>query len=297
MFQSIAKNKVITFTIVAMVGLFLAVIVYFVANYFGGGVYAVPFAVGLAIISTWTSYFFSDKIILTISGARPADRDTDKKVREAMEGLCIASGLPMPKVYIIEDNTANAFATGRNPQNAVVAVTTGLLQKLDYYELEGVLAHELAHIGNRDILLSAIVTVMIGIAVILSDFFKRIFFFGGRTRSTKSGGHPIFMLIGLILLVMAPIAGMLMRMALSRNRVYLADATAIEFTRNPDGLIGALRKLSTQEEPVENASNATSHLYIVNPFETSYFEAGKGFSGLFSTYPPIEKRIQALRNL
>ena len=279
-----------------MVTAFLMVIVYYVANNFGMGMYAIPVAVAMAIISTWSSYFFSDKIILSISGARPADRNSDRKVREAMEGLCIAAGLPMPKVYIIEDKTANAFATGRNPQNAVVAVTTGLLRKLNYYELEGVLAHELAHIGNRDILLSAVVTVMIGIAVVLSDFFKRIFFFGGRTRSTKTSGHPIFMLIGLIFFVMAPIAGLLMRMALSRNREYLADATAVEFTRNPDGLIGALRKLSDQENPVENASNATSHLYIVNPFETCYFEAGKGFSGLFSTHPPIEKRIQALRN-
>ena len=300
MFVSIQRNKVKTVFIVLMVVFFLVTAVYFIANYFGMGMYAIPIAVVIAIGSSWSSYHYSDRIVLSISGARPAGKVTERRVRDAMEGLCLAAGLPMPRVYIIDDKTANAFATGRDPYNAVVCVTTGLLEKMEYYELEAVLAHELAHIGNRDILLSTIVTVMVGIVTILSDFFLRTFLWGGRGRGggrVSGKGHPILMVIGLIFVILAPIIGMLMKMLLSQNREYLADATAIQFTRNPDGLAGALRKLSMQECPVEKATNATSNLYIVDPFDSFEYVAGRGLAGLFSTHPPIEKRIQAIRNL
>lgn len=301
MFESIHKNKIKTAFIVALTTIFLMVIVYFIAYYTGFGIYAVPMAVLIAFFSSWASYYYSDKIILSISGARPADQASDKMVRDAMEGICIAAGLPMPKVYIIEDPVANAFATGRNPQNAAVCVTTGLLQKLDYYELEGVLAHELAHVGNRDILLSTIVTVMVGIVVILSDFWARSMFWGGgRGRDSKEGGggaQGIIMIVGIVFLILAPIAGQLMKMALSRNREYLADATAAEFTRNPEGLASALAKLGAQDQPVARATKATSNLYIVNPLKAAKGKEGGGMSNLFSTHPPLQKRIEALRNL
>jgi heat shock protein HtpX len=297
-FESIGKNKIKSVFIFILVTVFMMVAIFFVATYTGFGAYAVPIAVVFAIVSSWSSYYFSDKIILSISGARPADRKSDKQVRDAMEGLCIAAGLPMPRVYIIEDATANAFATGRNPENAVVAVTTGLLKKLDYYELEAVLAHELAHIGNRDILLSTVVTVMIGIVVMLSDIFKRTLFFRGVGGGRNNRGHPIIIIIGFLFLLLAPFVGIIMRMALSRNREYLADATAVQFTRNPDGLKGALTKLSSQSKIVDKATQTTANLYIVNPFDTACFEAGKGFfSELLSTHPPIAKRIRALNYL
>lgn len=299
MFEAIRSNKLKTAFIVALVTAFFALVVYYIAYYTGFGPYAVPLAIMIAVFSSWASYYYSDKIILSVSGARPADQASDKMVRDAMEGLCIAAGLPMPKVYIIDDPVANAFATGRNPENAVVCVTTGLLQKLDYYELEGVLAHELAHIGNRDILLSTIVTVMVGIVVILSDMWTRSMFWGGRRRNSDregGGAQAVIMIIGLIFIILAPLAGQLMKMALSRNREFLADATGAEFTRNPEGLASALEKLAAQSQPVARATNATSNLYIVNPLKAARGEEG-GLGVLFATHPPIKKRIEALRNL
>jgi len=298
MFQSITQNKWKTVFIVFLVTLFLIAVVYFVAYYFAGlGMIAIPIAVIFAFVTSWISYYYSDRIILSICSARPADQKQDRQVRDAMEGICIAAGLPMPRVYIMEDKSANAFATGRDPWNAVVCVTTGLLEQLDYYELEAVLAHELAHIGNRDILLSTVVSVMVGITVILSDIVRRTLLFGGRGRGGRGGGHPAVMIIGLIFVILAPIAGMIMKMALSRNREYLADATAVQFTRNPAGMEGALRKLSGQTQPLEKASQATCNMFIVNPFDNQGFEAGQMFKGLFSTHPPISKRIKAIQNL
>ncbi|MDD4688299.1 MAG: M48 family metalloprotease [Eubacteriales bacterium] len=297
MFKSIANNKMKTAFIVAMVTAFLAVIVYYISYATGYGEIALPMAVVIALGSSLVSYFNCDKMVLAISGARPADQASDRLVKNTIEGLCIAAGLPMPKVYIIDDPVANAFATGRDPKHAVVAVTTGLLEKMDSYELEGVLAHELAHIGNRDILLSTVVTVMVGIAVIISDMWSRMLFWGGgrrRSDNDNNGSNAILVIIGLVFMILAPLAGQLMKMALSRNREYLADATAVKFTRNPDGLISALRKLSSQTEPVSRATNATANLYITNPMNALN---GKKVSNLFSTHPPIEERIEALRNL
>ena len=208
----------------------------------------------------------------------------------------VTAGLPKkPDLYVVEDAQPNAFATGRNPKHAVICVTTGLLEKLDYYELEGVLAHEMSHIKNYDILLSAVVSVMVGFIVILSDWFTRISFYGGRRgrdRDNDNNGNAIIMLIGLIFLILAPIFGQLMQLAISRKREFLADATAIEFTRNPDGLISALEKISADPNELKVANKATENMYIANPFRNK-----KKSSDLWSTHPSTEARIEALRNL
>lgn len=249
-----------------------------------------------AIVSTWGSYYYSDKIVLKLNNARPATREEDLKLVNILDSLVISAGLPeKPQLYVIEDAQPNAFATGRNPKHAVICVTTGLLEKLDYYELEGVLAHEMSHIKNYDILLSAVVSVMVGFVVILSDWFTRISFYGGRRGrdgDNDNNGNAIIMLIGLIFLILAPIFGQLMQLAISRKREFLADATAIEFTRNPDGLISALEKISADPNELKVANKATENMYIANPFRNK-----KKSSDLWSTHPSTEARIEALRNL
>ena len=209
----------------------------------------------------------------------------------------ISSGLSSrPRLYVVEDAQPNAFATGRNPEHAVICVTTGLLDKLEYYELEGVIAHEMAHIKNYDILLSAVVTVMVGFIVMLSDMFTRGFFYrSGRNKDDDNGGSAILMLVGLLFLILSPILGKLMQMAVSRRREFLADSTAIEFTRNPDGLISALRKLDDDPNELKVANKATENMYIVNPFKSN--ANGKKKTNLFSTHPSIDDRIEALQNI
>jgi len=297
MFNSIRKNKNKTYFIAILVFIFVAAIIYFFTWYFDYGAWAIPVAVIASILISFSSYWFSDKIVLAATRAKPADEEADKKVQNAMEGLIIAAGLPMPRVYVIEDDSLNAFATGRNPEHAVVCVTRGLVNKLDYYQLEGVLAHELAHIKNYDILLSTVVTVMVGAVVMLSHMFQRMAFFGGRKGNNSNGGGSqatvIIMIIGLVFMVLAPIFGLLLKMALSRNREYLADATAVEFTRNPDGLIGALEEIS-QDSAVECADPATASLFIASPVAKAKAHT-KG--GWFDTHPPIADRIAALKNI
>lgn len=260
-----------------------------------------PFSIIIALIfsiaSAWGSYYYSDKIILSLNHARPATKEEDLKLVNILDALMISSGLPVkPKLYVVEDAQANAFATGRNPEHAVICVTTGLLEKLDYYELEGVVAHELSHIKNYDIRLSAIVTVMVGFVVMLSDFVSRMLFWGNDRDSDNDRGNAILMLLGLICLILAPIFGKLMQLALSRKREYLADATAVEFTRNPDGLISALKKLSDDPNELKYANSSTENMYIVNPFRNKTDKKRKKHN-LFSTHPPIEDRIAALENL
>jgi len=255
------------------------------------GFISIPLAIIISIGSTCGSYYFSDKIVLSISRARIASYDEDRMIKDNLEGLCIAASMPMPRLYIIDDSAPNAFATGRNPDNAVICVTTGLIDKLDSYEMETVLAHELAHIKNYDILLSTIATVMVGIITLLADWFFRI---GFRSRNRKSNLNGIAAILGIILIIFAPIIAQFMRLALSRNREYLADATAVEFTRNPDALIRALTKLTDDHEPLEAANKATANMYIVTPFKGRT----EGFiAKLFSTHPPINDRIEALRKI
>lgn len=296
MFEDIKKNKIKSWFIVLLFLIFIAVIVYYICMALDLGELSIIIAMIFAIVSTWGSYYYSDKIVLKLNNARPATKDEDLKLVNILDSLVISAGLQeKPQLYVIEDAQPNAFATGRNPKHAVICVTTGLLEKLDYYELEGVLAHEMSHIKNYDILLSAVVSVMVGFVVILSDWFTRISFYGGRRgrdRDNDNNGNAIVMLIGLIFLILAPIFGQLMQLAISRKREFLADATAIEFTRNPDGLISALEKISADPNELKVANKATENMYIANPFRNK-----KKSSDLWSTHPSTEARIEALRNL
>ena len=296
MFEDIKKNKIKSWFIVLLFLAFIAVIVYYICMALDLGELSIIIAMIFAIVSTWSSYYYSDKIVLKLNNARPATREEDLKLVNILDSLVISASLPeKPQLYVIEDAQPNAFATGRNPKHAVICVTTGLLEKLDYYELEGVLAHEMSHIKNYDILLSAVVSVMVGFVVILSDWFTRISFYGGRRGrdgDNDNNGNAIIMLIGLIFLILAPIFGQLMQLAISRKREFLADATAIEFTRNPDGLISALEKISADPNELKVANKATENMYIANPFRNK-----KKSSDLWSTHPSTEARIEALRNL
>ena len=282
------KDKNITSTWMLMAA-FLAVIValgYFISNYYNSpGIlyFAIIFSVAMNIISYW----FSDKIVLSVSGAKEAKHDEYIDLYHIVENLSITAGLPMPKLYIIEDLAPNAFATGRNKEHAVVAVTTGLLQILEKSELEGVIAHELSHIGNRDILLSNVVVVLVGfISIITQVFLRSLFWGGGRSRDNEGGG--IMMLVGIILSILAPIVTVLIQLAISRKREFLADASGALLTRYPEGLANALIKISKYNRPMKYANDATAHLFISNPF------SGKKISNLFSTHPPVEARVKAL---
>ena len=294
MFEDIKRNKMKSWFIILLFLAFIAVIVYYICMALDLGKTSIVIAMIFAIISTWGSYYYSDRIVLSLNKARPATKEENQKLVNILDSLVVSSDLPAtPKLYIVEDSQPNAFATGRNPGHAVICVTTGLLDKLEYYELEGVLAHEMSHIKNYDILLSAVVSVMVGFVVILSDWFTRITFWGGPRRSDDDdNGNPILMFIGLIFLILAPIFGQLMQLAISRKREFLADATAVEFTRNPDGLISALLKISGDPNELKVANNATENMYIVNPFRGK-----KSSSSLWSTHPSIEDRVEALRNI
>ncbi len=248
-------------------------------------------AIAFSLFMNFFSYWFSDKIVLSMYRAQPITREANTELWNVVENLSITAGLPMPKVYIIPDPAPNAFATGRNKEHAALAVTSGLLQILNRTELEGVIAHELSHIGNRDILLSTVVIVLVGFVSILSNMFLRGGMFGGFRRSNdKEGNAGIFMIIGLILAILSPIAVTLIQLAISRKREYLADASGVLLTRYPEGLASALKKIQQYSQPMQRASEATAHLFIANPFG----KAGKTVSNLFATHPPIEDRIRIL---
>jgi len=299
MYEDIRKNKIRTGIIVSIFLVVIALIVYYICMAFDLGVFSIVIAMIFSIFSTFGSYYYSDKIVLAMNGARPATPEENKKLIHILDGLMVSSGLQYrPKLYVADDLQPNAFATGRNTENAVICVTTGLLSKLDYYELEGVLAHELSHIKNYDIRLSAVVSVMVGFIVMLSDWVSRALFWGhGRDNDDDDRGNAILMLIGLVCVILAPIFGQLMQLALSRRREYLADSTAIEFTRNPDGLISALQKLDADSVELKTANHSTAHMYIVSPFRSNGNTNRKRKTSLFSTHPSIDDRIEALRNL
>ena len=260
-------------------------------------------AVIFSIFMNVLSYWFSDKIVLKMHKAKPVDLKSHPELYRILENLTIAAGLPMPKFYIIEDPAPNAFATGRNPQHAVVAVTTGLLEKLDRSELEGVLSHELSHIGNRDMLVSTVAVVLVGFIAILSDIFTRSMLFGGiRNRDdndSRAGG--IMIIIGIALSILAPIIASLIHLAISRRREFLADTSGALLTRYPEGLASALTKISEYSRPMKTASNATAHLFLENPFGADRNKsAGRKTPWLvkiFSTHPPVEERIRILNQL
>ena len=291
MFEDIKKNKIKTVAIISIFILIITLITYYICMAFDLGYISILIALIFSIGSAYLSYYNCDKIVLSMNKARPATEEEFKKLNNILDSLMISSGLEFrPKLYVVDDNQPNAFATGRDPKNSVICVTTSLLNKLDYYELEGVLAHELSHIANYDIRLSAIVTVMVGVIVMLSDMFTRTFIFRDRDRDSDSKGNAIVMLIGLICLIISPIFAKFLQLAVSRRREYLADSTAVQFTRNPDGLISALIKISKDPNELKNASKSTAHMYISTPFRNKKTD-------LFSTHPAIEDRIEALKNI
>ncbi|MDD2627377.1 MAG: M48 family metallopeptidase [Clostridia bacterium] len=292
--EEVRKNKVSSFIIISVFIIVIMLGVYSICMYYDLGALSIVFALAFSIIPALISYYNCDKLVLKLNGARPATKEQDLLIDSLLEGLCIASGLPKPKLYIIEDSAMNAFATGRNPETAVICLTTGIIERLDKYELEGVIAHELAHIKNHDILLFTVVSVFVGLVVILSDFFTRIAFRGSSRKRNNNKNGGIIALVAIIFIILSPIFATLMQLMLSRKREYLADSTAIEFTRNPDGLINALRKISNDFNPLETASKSTAHMYIVNPFKEKRQVTR---DNLMSTHPAIENRIDKLINI
>lgn len=248
-------------------------------------------AVAFALVMNVGSYWFSDKIVLSMTHARPATREEFFDFYTVAENLAITAGLPLPKLYVINDPAPNAFATGRNEKHAVVCATTGLLSMLDRTELEGVIAHEMSHIKNRDMLVMTVAVVLAGFIAIIADMFIRMSFFGGGNRDNDSKAGAIFAIVGIVAAILAPIAAQLIKMAVSRKREFLADASGALLTRYPEGLASALQKISSYGAPMRNANTATAHLFISNPFGGG---AMKGVAKLFMTHPPVEERIKAL---
>lgn len=300
------SNKFKSTFVTALFLVFSFVTIYVLANAFGiysgyevGGLGYVGIALIVSGISTFISYYYSDKIVLGISGARVANSKEDKLFTSVAQNLCIGAGLPMPKLYVIEDTAPNAFATGRDPEHAVVCATTGLLEKLTRTELEGVIAHELTHVKNYDIRLMSIVSVMVGLIALLGDWFFRASFHGRRSsdREDKSGIGAVILILGIVFAILSPIIAQLMQLAISRRREFMADAGAVEITRQPQGLISALQKISVDIEPLEAANKATAHLYIVNPFKSGIKGAVGKFANLFNTHPPMQERIATLQKM
>jgi len=249
-------------------------------------------AVIFSTLMSFASYWWSDKIVLAMSGAKEVTHENAKEIYHIVENLCITAGLPVPKIYVINDPSPNAFATGRDPEHAVIAVTKGLAEKLEKKELEGVIAHELSHIGNRDILLSTIIVVLVGFVALMADWFRRWAWFGGGDGDRDRGQLGLILFIaGIILSILAPLAAMLVQLAISRKREFLADADGALLTRYPEGLAGALEKISADPTPMRHANRATAHLFIANPFK------GKKISNLFQTHPPIAERVKRLRGM
>ncbi len=269
------------------------------------------FAVGFSFLSSFISYYFSDSITLALSQAKEVDRQSNPELYRLVENLCIAAGLPTPKIYVIDDTAPNAFATGRDPEHAIVCFTTGILQKLEKTELEGVVAHELSHIGNYDIRVMTLVVVLVGVVTLLADWMLRATFWGGRRRSRNSEGggqlQAVLLVAGIALAILSPIIATLIKLAVSRKREFLADASGALLTRYPEGLARALEKISADTEPLEAANKATAHLYIANPFHEdagpsdalrAASPSGRSwFAKMFNTHPPIEERINRLREM
>ena len=302
-----SANKIKSAVIVVLFLAFTFLATYILATAFGiysgyrpGGLGFFGIALIVSGISTFISYYYSDKIVLGISGARPATSQEDKLFTQVIENLCIGAGIPKPKLYVINDTAPNAFATGRDPKHAVICATTGLLSKLNRTELEGVLGHELTHVRNYDTRLLSLVSVMVGLVALLGDWFLRSMWWGGRSRDNDREGNgfeSIILVLGIIFAILSPIIAQLIQLAISRRREFIADAGSVEITRQPQGLISALEKISKDEEPLEAANKATAHLYIVNPFKNGTNKAVARLSNLFNTHPPISERVKILKNM
>ena len=264
------------------------------ASWYMGNSYILYGAVIFAFGMNFYSYWFSDKMVLKMTNAKPATLEENRELYNIVENLAITAGLPLPKIYIVHDPAPNAFATGRNPEHAVVAVTTGLVQMLDRNELEGVVAHEMAHIGNRDMLVMTVTVVLAGFIAILADIMMRSMFFGGGNRDR----HPAFLIVAIVGMLLAPLAAQLIKMTVSRKREYLADASGALLTRYPEGLASALEKISGAGIPMKKASHATAHLFISDPFQEGKKQGiMKKIGGLFHTHPPAQERIGRLREM
>ena len=285
-----AANRRKTFGLLAGMGLLTGLVAYAALTYFGSsGAAIVPFAVGIALIGVWGSYYGSDKLVLTMTGAKEIQESDNPKLFGLVQEVCIASGLKLPKIAIVVDPAPNAFATGRNPEHALIAFTTGILDVMDRDELQGVIAHEMSHVANRDTLVSAVAATTAGAIAILSDVLTRMMWFGGGRRDRDSNSNPLLIVFSLLILILAPIAAVLLKSAISRKRESLADATAVSFTRNPAGLRAALEVLARDSTVVQQRSTSVAHLWIESPLDAS------SVSKLFSTHPPIQERIAALK--
>ena len=286
-----AANKRKTIGLLVGMGVLVWLVVFAAMTYFGTSTAGiVPIAVGIAVISVWGSYYGADKLVITMTGAKLIQESDNPKLFNLIHEVTIASGLPMPKVAIVVDSAPNAFATGRNPEHALIAFTTGILDAMDRDQLQGVIAHELAHVANRDTLVSAVAATTAGAIAILSDMLTRMMWFGGgRDRDRESNGNPIALVFSLLILILAPLAAILLRSAISRKRESLADATAVAFTRNPAGLRSALEVLAADSTVVQQKSTSVAHIWIESPLD------GTSVSKLFSTHPPIAERIAVLK--
>lgn len=294
-YEQVDRNKRRSFLVMFFFVIFITLVAWLLAKALGYGPGVIGWALVFSGLMSFASYWWSDKIILAISQARPANKKQDFQFFTVAENLSLASQMPMPKLYVIEDTAPNAFATGRNANHAVVCATTGLLAKLNRTELEGVIAHEISHIKNYDMLLMSVVTILVGMIVLISDWFTRSVLFGGRRNRDNENTGAIFFIIGLILALLSPLIAKLIQLAISRRREFLADAAAVKLTRFPDGLIRALQKISADPETLEVANKATAHLYIVNPFKGAQLKSG--LAQLFNTHPPVEERIKILREM
>lgn len=295
-YNRIAENKRQTVIIMLAFTAIVSAVAYFAGQYFGeaSGTAFMGFALIFSGVSGFISYYSSDKIVLAISGAKEVKEADNPYIHKLVDNLCIGSGLPKPKIYVINDTAMNAFATGRDPDHAVICYTTGIIDRLDKLELEGVTAHELSHIGNYDIRLMSIVSVLVGSIALLADWFTRGMFYGRGRKSDRSEGSGILMLVGLVLIVLSPIIASLIKLALSRSREYLADSSAALLTRYPKGLADALRKISSDKEVLEAANGATAHLYVTNPLKG---EQVSFMANIFSTHPPVADRIKKLEEM
>ena len=284
-------NRRKTIGLLIAMGLLMWILVYAALTFFGGATTGiVPIAVGISLISVWGAYYGSDKLVLKMTGAKLLQEEDNPKLFGLVQEVCIASGMPMPKVAIVYDDAPNAFATGRNPEHALIAFTTGILDVMDRDELQGVIAHEMSHVANRDTLVSAVAATTAGAIAIASDILTRMMFFGG-ARIRESNNNPIALIFSLLILILAPLAALLLKSAISRKRESLADATAVSFTRNPAGLRKALEILARDSTVVQQRSNAVAHIWIESPLDA------RSVSKLFATHPPIEDRISTLRSM
>jgi heat shock protein HtpX len=294
MWEQITSNKVKSGVLVFLFVAFVIFLGWIFGETTAWGSYATVLAVVVASVGALISWYNSDKMVLAISRARPAEKSHYPHLYNSVEGLAIAAGIPMPALYVIDDSAPNAFATGRNPEHAAIAVTTGLLQKLNRTELEGVIGHEMSHIADYDTLLMTVTVILVGTVALVSDWMLRSFLWGGGRRRKSSGGGQagmILMLVAIALAVLSPLIAQLIRLAISRKREFLADANGARLTRYPEGLASALEKIAGDREPLEVANKATAHLYIENPLK----DVKGGMSKLFSTHPPVEERVAALR--